>query len=111
MTRDKLHLLHIRDALNKIEEYSKDLSYDDFASIRVEFDAIMMQIIVIGEAVNQLSDEFKEKYHDQPWHKAVGLKNQTAHGYIDIKPGIVWDTVKTDLPVLKRNILEILKQY
>lgn len=111
MERNKLHLLHIRDALNKIEEYTGGLDYDKFAECDLEFDAIMMQIIVIGEAVNCLSDEFREKYSDQPWHRAVGMRNQTAHGYIGIKPDIVWDTIKNDFPILEKNIMEILKQY
>ncbi len=111
MQRDKLRLLHIRDALVQIEKYTKGLERSRFVERTVQFDAIMMQIIVIGEAVNKLSDDFKEKYHDQPWHRAVGLRNQTAHGYIDINPDIVWDTIKTDLPILKQNILAILKKY
>lgn len=111
MNRDKLHLLHIRDALDRIEEYSKDLDYTLFAKREVDFDAILMRVITIGEAVNSLSDEFKEKYHELPWHKAVGLRNQIAHGYIDVKPDLVWDTIKKDLPILKKDIEDILKQF
>ncbi|KKU44378.1 MAG: putative cytosolic protein [Berkelbacteria bacterium GW2011_GWA2_46_7] len=106
--RDKLHLLHIRDAIEKIELYSKDVALTDFAKSGLVFDAIMMQIIVVGEAVNGLSEEFKERHHDMPWHQAVGLRNQTAHGYLDIKANIVWKTLKEDLPVLKDKVQKIL---
>lgn len=64
----------------------------------------MMQLMVIGEAVHALSDEFKEAHHNMPWHQAVGLRNKTAHGYFDINPKIVWDTINNDLPKLKKQI-------
>ncbi|MEK9155880.1 MAG: HepT-like ribonuclease domain-containing protein [Patescibacteria group bacterium] len=111
MNRDKLHLLHIRDDLAKIEEYSKSLDCTKFAERDREFDAIMMRVIKIGEEVNSLSEELKEKYRDLPWHKAVGFKNQVAHGYLDIKPSLAWETITKDLPILKKDIENILKQY
>lgn len=106
--RDQLHLLHIRDAIEKVELYSKKLSFSDFARRDIVFDAIIMQIIVIGEAVNSLSDDFKEINQNLPWRQAVGLRNKTAHGYIDIEPKIVWKIMKEDLPELKKQVEKIL---
>ncbi len=108
MERNKLRLLHIRDSIEKILEYSGEITFDQFSKNDKEYDAILMRIIVIGESVNELSNKFKEQYHDLPWHQAVGLRNQIAHGYIDIKPEIIWDTVKNDLPDLKKKVEEIL---
>jgi len=108
MERNKLHLLHIRDAIEKIESYSKDTDYETFAKSGVEYDAIMMQMVVIGEAVNSLSEDFIEKYHNLPWGKAVGMRNRIAHGYFDINPKIVWETAKEDLPVLRKDIERLL---
>lgn len=109
MERNKLHILHIRDSIDRILEYAKKISYDEFAKKDKEYDAILMRVIVIGESVHELSNEFREKHHNLPWHKAIGLRNQIAHGYIDIKPEIVWDTIKNDLPELKKQIEKLLK--
>jgi len=111
MNRDKLHLLHIRDDLSRIEEYSENLDYAEFAKCDREFDAIMMRVIKIGEEIHSLSEGLKEKYHDIPWHKAVGFRNQVAHGYLEIKPNLAWDTITTDLPALKKEIEKILNLY
>ena len=108
--RDKLYLLHVRDAIEKVELYSSGKKFDDFSKDEQSFDAIMMQFIVIGESVNNLSDEFKDSHHDLSWHEAVGLRNQTAHGYFDIDKSIVWQTIKEDLPVLKKEIMGILNK-
>lgn len=101
--------MHIRDSIDRILEYAKKISYDEFAKKDKEYDAILMRVIVIGESVHELSNEFREKHHNLPWHKAIGLRNQIAHGYIDIKPEIVWDTIKNDLPELKKQIEKLLK--
>jgi len=66
----------------------------------------MMQFIIIGEAVNNLSAEYKDSHPELPWSQAVGLRNQTAHGYFDIDPKIVWQTIKEDLPILKKALAE-----
>lgn len=106
--RDKLHLLHIRDAIEKVEHYSKKLSYAEFAKHDVFFDAIMMQIMVIGEAVNSLSEDFKESHNKMPWHQAVGLRNKTAHGYFDLNPEIIWQIIQQDLPKLKKQVEKLI---
>lgn len=107
--RDKLHLLHIRDAIEKIEGYLSEITFDDFAKMKQHYDAILMQIIVIGEAVNNISDEFKEKYHNLPWYQAVGLRNRIAHGYVDVNIEVVWQTIKEDLPTLKKEVASLLE--
>lgn len=109
--RDKLHLLHMQDALEKIKKYSKGMTLESFSKSEETFDAVMMQMIVVGESVNRLSADFKEKHDELPWYQAVGLRNQMAHGYFDIKPEIVWQTAKEDLPNLNRQVKDILEKY
>ncbi len=109
--REKLHLLHIRDAVEKILKYSSEISFDRFAENDKDYDAILMQIVVIGEAVNNLSTKFKAIHHDLPWYEAVGLRNRIAHGYVETKPDVVWDTVKKDMPELKKQVDSLLENY
>jgi len=109
--RDKLYLLHIRDAAEKAAHYSSKISFDEFAKNTMDYDAILMQIIVIGESVNSLSDEFKEKHRNLPWYEAVGLRNRIAHGYFDVNPEVVWKTVEDDLPKLRKQVQDILKNF
>ncbi len=109
--RDRLHLLHIRDSVDAVLKYSKDITFDDFKKRGMDYDAILMRIIAIGEAVNELSNEFKEKHYNLPWHEAVGFRNKIAHGYLDadLNPKVIWQTVKDDLPELKNKVEKILK--
>lgn len=64
--KDKKRLSDILDAIEAIEAHSVS-SYDEFISDDKTQDAILYNLIIIGEAANQISDEFQEKYHMIPW--------------------------------------------
>lgn len=38
----------------------------------------------------------------------IGIRNKIIHEYFNINYAIVWDTVKDDLPILKKAIKRIL---
>lgn len=64
--KDKKRLSDILDAIEAIEAHSVS-SYDEFIADDKTQDAILYNLIIIGEAANQISDEFQEKYHMIPW--------------------------------------------
>lgn len=79
-------------------------NYESFASDLDYQDVINMNIFQIGELVNQLTDETKEKYSDIPWHQIYGIRNIMAHAYIQIDSKTIWDTVKNDIPFLMERL-------
>ena len=71
-------------------------------------DAIMFNLIILGEAANGLSDTFKEKHNEIPWFKIIGTRNIIVHGYDMIKLSIVWDIIQIDLPFLNDQLTSLL---
>lgn len=72
--------------------------------------AVILNIMVIGEAATKLSDElpgFVAKYPQVEWKSMRGMRNRLAHGYFDINLDIVWETVKQALPVLESQLRQI----
>jgi uncharacterized protein with HEPN domain len=60
--KDKLSLLSINEAIEKILDYSKAYSTaDDFYKNQRDFDAVMMNFVVIDEMVSRLSEVFVEQ--------------------------------------------------
>ena len=39
----------------------------------------------------------------------IGIRNKIIHEYFNVNYAIVWDTVKDDLPSLKKSIKKIVK--
>jgi uncharacterized protein with HEPN domain len=55
----------IVDAIEAIEAYSVS-SYEEFLADAKTQDAILYNLIIIGEAANQISDEFQERHNTIP---------------------------------------------
>lgn len=108
--RDKIHLERIIESIEKIDKHIAGYSLESFLKDEKTRDSVLMQFVTIGESVNNLSDDFREKHQKLPWHKPVGLRNEIAHGYFNIKPKVIWQTIKDDLPTLKKQISTILKK-
>ncbi len=106
--RDNLYLERILASIDIAEHHLIGFEFDNFAQDQKTYDAVLMQIINIGEMVNRLSEDFREKHHNLPWYEAVGMRNQIAHGYFEIKREVVWNTAKKDLPALKKQIEKVL---
>lgn len=110
MNKDNtVFLKHILESIESIEEYLKDISEKDFLTSQEKQDAVVRRLEIVGEAVRNLPDDFKEQYPDIAWNKAMGIRNILIHNYFGIDLKIVWDTVTKSLPEFKKQIKEILK--
>ena len=104
-----LFLLHIRDAINSINTYIKDQTFEQFRSDRKTQDAVIRQLEIIGEATTDLENDFKTKYPKIPWREIGDFRNVLAHEYWDIDIEIVWKAATKDIEELNRSILPIIK--
>jgi uncharacterized protein with HEPN domain len=57
-----------------------------------------------------LSDSLKKNHTDIPWKGIIGMRNVLVHQYFGLDLDEIWDTVSTDLPVLKAGIQELLTE-
>lgn len=108
---DKVLLEDILGSIELIEEYIKDVSREEFMSSIMYLDLMVRRLEVIGEAANNISEELKEKYSDIPWHEISGMRNKLIHEYFGVDKDLVWETVKKDIPIFKKNVQELLKDY
>lgn len=107
--RNILRLKHITESIRRIEFIVNNLSYGAYLEDWIKQDAITRNIEIIGEASKQINQEFKEKYADVDWKGATAMRNFIIHEYFDVNYDEVWKTLKQDIPVLKMQIQQILK--
>jgi uncharacterized protein with HEPN domain len=104
----KFRLEDIRDSLELISEYVKDMDYDSWKSDRKTIDAVIRNIEIIGEAASHLPENIQEQYDDIPWYQMKGMRNILIHEYFGIDIEVLWRTVQEDLPLLKIKIQKVL---
>ena len=112
MARDEmLYLRHILDAINIVEEYLHGVSESQFNNTRLLQDGVIRQIEIIGEAVRHISKDIRKTYTEIPWQDVAGMRDKLIHDYFGVDIEKVWLTAQEDLPVLKEQVLGILKDY
>lgn len=102
-TRLNDHLAHIEQAAQHACDYTDGMSKEDFLADTRTQQAVIMNMMIMGEAVSRLLQEqsvFLDAHSQIPWRSMKGMRNRIAHGYFDINLDVVWDTVQTALPEL-----------
>jgi uncharacterized protein with HEPN domain len=88
------------EAIKSIQSYSLP-TYDSFLDDEKTQDAVMYNLIILGEAANRISVEFQESHPEIPWSSIIGTRNVVVHGYDQVKSQIVWDIINKNLEKLK----------
>ena len=102
--------LFIEDILNSItniEEFSKNLDKDKFSKDNLRQSAIIRQLEIIGEAVKNIPNPFREKYPKIDWKDIAGFRDILSHAYFGVNLDRVWKIIESDLPKLKDEIIKI----
>jgi uncharacterized protein with HEPN domain len=112
MTRKPLLFLQdILSAIERIEFYTRNGREEFLSDISLQ-DATLFRLQTIGEAVNQLPDELKQKYPEIPWRQIVGFRNLLAHVYWRIDMSTAWTFLEPqgELEDLKVVVIKLIDE-
>lgn len=107
MRDDRARLLGIPEAIEKIGRYS-GISKDAFARDELIQTWMVYHLQVIGEAVTQLSEEFRAQHPGVPWRAIAAMRHALVHAYFRVDLDEVWSVVRDDVPDLKARVQELL---
>lgn len=94
----------------KALKYTKGCDFETFSSNEEKVDATVFAISQIGELVKNIEKDTMKKYPEIEWIVIKNLRNKIVHDYEGIKLHFIWDIITDDIPALKENLQEILKQ-
>ncbi|AEH48263.1 DUF86 domain-containing protein [Parageobacillus thermoglucosidasius] len=106
----KVFLEDILSAANKIQKYTKNMDYEAFLDNELVCDAVIKNILVIGEATKNIPEQIRQANPHIEWRKMSGMRDMMIHGYFSINYRIVWDVVINKIPTLKQEIEKLLKE-
>jgi len=101
------YINHMQQAATDACSFVEGLSKDDFLTDKRSQQAVVMSLIIVGEAATKVMDryaEFAEAHSEVPWRSMRGMRNRIAHGYFEINLDVVWDTIQTALPELLKQL-------
>jgi len=104
----KVHLEDILTSVSRIEEYTNDLSFENFNKDQKTIDAVIRNLEIVGEAARNIPEEFSERHGNLPWREMMSMRNKVIHEYFGVDISILWQTIKEDLSNLKIQIKNLL---
>ena len=108
MPRDyKVYVDDVLTSIHKIKVYTKGLSKKRFLGDEKTIDAVVRNLEIIGEAINNIPEEIRSRYPNVEWRKISGLRNILVHEYFGIDTEIIWDIVRNKIPELEKEIRKI----
>ncbi len=92
------------DSIEKIEKYCQDITYEQFLQDDKTKDAVVRNSEIIGEAAKNIPDHIKEISSETACKSVTGMRDKLIHEYFGVSYSTVWETVKGDLPLLKKSM-------
>ena len=111
LNRDKVSFETILISIDKIIEYSSEFDEPRSFYNTKEFEASIMNFIIISEIAEKISLVVQENYSFIDWRGIKGFRNIAAHDYFGLDVKEVWDIIHNDLPKLQKEIKEIISNF
>jgi uncharacterized protein with HEPN domain len=111
MSRDPaLYLADIVDACRRIERFANGKTDAELFDDEVVRDAILFNVVVIGEAAGSLTPATQADFPSVPWSRIKAMRNMVAHEYFGLDRYLVLDVVRQKVPELRHAIEPALKR-
>lgn len=111
MSKRDLDLLldDILECCQKIKEYTKDYSFDDFTNDNKTIDAVVRNFTIIGEACANIHPDFKTANPQIQWREIKDFRNRIVHDYTGINYDVVWEIITKYIDELEFQIEKLLE--
>jgi uncharacterized protein with HEPN domain len=105
------NLVDILQAAEEIQNFVRGMDFEEYKNAPVTKRAVERDFEIIGEALNRIkniNDPLLKKISEH--HRIIGFRNILIHGYDIVDEAIVWQAVTNHLPILVREIKEMLSK-
>jgi uncharacterized protein with HEPN domain len=100
LDRDRASLLDLRLAAQRVLDFVGDQSFGSFFEDLKTQSAVILQILILGEATKRLSAGFRDQYPEIPWSQIMRMRDKLIHHYESMDPGEIWQAAREDIPAL-----------
>lgn len=98
------------DAIEKIEEFVRDMGFEEFVRDDKTASAVVRKLEIIGEASKNIPKSIRDRHEALPWKDMARMRDKVSHEYFGVDYEIVWKVVREKLPEIKPTIRKILEE-
>ena len=107
---DPKRLKDIIQVIDTILEYVANRTFEEFVADKRTYHAVIYNIMIMGEAANMLTLDFRESHSDTQWRQVTNMRNFLIHGYHNVEEDLVWEAITEDLLPLREQITSYLNE-
>lgn len=105
----KKYLFDIQEAIESIEKYlDGKRDFNIYVKNKMLRRAVEREFEIIGEAMNRI-EKIDSSLSISSKKQIISMRNRVIHGYDKIDNEIVWGTIVRHLPILKKEIRNLLQ--
>ncbi|WP_157463567.1 HepT-like ribonuclease domain-containing protein [Deinococcus pimensis] len=111
--RPKRWRWRVRDmvaALERVARFTADLDEAAFHASELVQDAVLLNLLRVGESVSYLPDELRLLHPEVPWERLRQVRHLVAHDYFGLDLSLVWTTVREELPPVTAALREVAER-
>ena len=103
------HLRDILEGLDHIESFLGNMDLEAYKADLKTKSAVERQLQIITEAAKRLGDEAETLCPGPDWRGFCRMGDLLRHSYHKVDDEIVWNTIKDELPLMRRAVVKVLK--
>ncbi len=97
----------LAEHIRRIDE-GRGTDKDLFLANHTIHDYVVFQLVQIGELARKLPEGFRREQAAIPWQEMIAFRNVLVHNYEALDLDVVWNIVESDLPALRRFVLDYM---
>ena len=105
----RLFVIDILESIEKIQKWTRDLSYEKFSKDAKTQDAVVRNLEIIGEAVKNIPEDLRTQYAEIPWKRVAGFRNIAIHDYFGVDLETVWKIATQGIGQIKPHLQTLLQ--
>jgi uncharacterized protein with HEPN domain len=84
----------------RVLAYAHEFDQVSFLASGLNYDAVLRNIELIGEAATHIPEGIRAANPQIPWRLVIATRNRLIHGYLGIDDDVVWTITSKDIPAL-----------
>jgi uncharacterized protein with HEPN domain len=95
-------------AIAEIQEFTNEITFDEFQCDRKTIRAVLYNLAIIGEAARSIPPDVEASHPEIPWDDVRGMRNIVIHEYFQVNLSIIWQTIQEDLVSLEFSLCQLI---